>query len=115
MSNPSKLYENKEANEAVSVEVQATINYQIYTVSMKSIPLLLKLYTNNPGHLRTISATSQRLASYGKDNKFSEQATLFLIKDLLKKINTETDNAKYRNYRCSWININAKLIEVQKL
>ena len=112
MSNPSKLYENENANEAVSTDVQSTINYQIYTVSMKSVPLLLKLYMNNPKHSKTILVTNHYLAKYGKNNKFSEQATHYLIKDLLKKINTETENSKYRSYRYSWININAKLIEV---
>ncbi len=79
---------------------------------MKCIPLLLKLYINRPKILKTIIVTNQLLAEYGKNNKFSEQPTLYLIKDMLKKINSEMDNSKYRNYRCEFINIWAQLIEV---
>lgn len=111
--NPQKLYDTEisEKDAEVLDDQMNSIENQIYYVSMKSVPLLLKLYINNIKVLNTIRRTNHILAEYYTNTNLKDSLVTNLIKDLSARLQEES-NAKYRSMRYPQISILTKIIEV---
>lgn len=118
LKDDSKLYETD--LQAPDKQLSQVLE-NIYSISMKSICLLIKLYINNYNMLRTVKQMNFYLAIYGRDkisketssstNKHSilVRGTQMLMKDLYHKLQSESES-QYRSMRYQQIVFYMQLI-----
>lgn len=114
LHNSSQLYENSSSENTVKNEYIKYVSTSCFEILIKSINLMIKLYSSSAKILGTIQKANWYLADYVRQNISSIcvtkqkhhmiKMTQFIVKDIVKKIRDES-KSKYRSMKYQQLNI----------